>query len=51
MNKGKKIVHNRFHFLETPRKGFIAKMAYLAKLWLILERELVECAPHIIFVV
>jgi hypothetical protein len=61
MNKGLKIVHNvlqclvcnfsRFHFLEPPRKGVIAKMAYLVELWLILESELVEHAPHKIFVV
>jgi hypothetical protein len=61
MNKGLKIVHNvlqclvynfsRFHFLEPPRKGVIEKMAYLVELWLILEIELVENAPHGIFVV
>jgi hypothetical protein len=32
-------------------KGVIQKMAYLVELWLILERELVECAPHGIFIV
>jgi hypothetical protein len=32
--------------LEPPRKGVIEKMAYLAEFWLILERELVEHAPH-----
>jgi hypothetical protein len=32
-------------------KGFIAKMAYLVEFWLILESELVERAPHGIFVV
>jgi hypothetical protein len=37
--------------LEPPRKGVIAKMAYLVELWLILERELVENAPHGIFYV
>jgi hypothetical protein len=36
--------------LEPLRKGFIAKMAYLAEFWLILERDLVEHAPHGIFV-
>jgi hypothetical protein len=61
MNKDIKIVHNvlqcllcnssRFHYLEPLRKGVIAKMAYLVELWLILERELVERAPHGIFVV
>jgi hypothetical protein len=61
MNKDMKIVHNvlqcllcnssRFHYLEPLRKGVIEKMAYLVEFWLILERELVEHAPHIIFVV
>jgi hypothetical protein len=37
--------------LGTSQKGVIAKMAYLVELWLILERELVERAPHEIFVV
>jgi hypothetical protein len=31
------------------RKGVIAKMAYLAEFWLILESVLVESAPHKIF--
>jgi hypothetical protein len=35
--------------LEPLRKGFIAKMAYLAKFWLILESDLVEHAPQNIF--
>jgi hypothetical protein len=35
--------------LESPKKGVIAKMAYLAEFWLILERYLVERAPHKIF--
>jgi hypothetical protein len=35
--------------LEPLKKGFIAKMAYLAEFWLILESDLVECAPHGIF--
>jgi hypothetical protein len=35
--------------LEPLRKGVIAKMAYLAEFWLILERDLVESAPHKIF--
>jgi hypothetical protein len=61
MNKDMKIVHNvlqcllcnssRFHYLEPLRKGVIEKMAYLVELWLILESELVESAPHGIFVV
>jgi hypothetical protein len=61
MNKDMKIVHNvlqcllcnssRFHYLEPLRKGVIAKMAYLVEFWLILESELVEHAPHRIFVV
>jgi hypothetical protein len=36
--------------LEPLRKGVIEKMAYLAELWLILESDLVEHAPHGIFV-
>jgi hypothetical protein len=36
--------------LEPLRKGVIAKMAYLAEFWIILERDLVECSPHGIFV-
>jgi hypothetical protein len=31
-------------------KEFIAKMSYLAEFWLILERNLVESAPHEIFI-
>jgi hypothetical protein len=59
MNKDLKIVHNvlqcilcnssRFHYLEPLRNGVIEKMAYLVEFWLILERELVECAPQRIF--
>jgi hypothetical protein len=41
---------SRCHYLEPLRKGVIAKMAYLAEFWLILERDLVERAPHRIFV-
>jgi hypothetical protein len=37
--------------LGTSQKRVIAKMAYLVEFWLILERELVEHAPHRIFVV
>jgi hypothetical protein len=54
-----KLIHNviqcvlcnssKFHYLEPLRKGFIAKMAYLAEFWLILESDLVERAPHGIF--
>jgi hypothetical protein len=61
MNKYLKIVHNvlqcvlcnssRCHYLEPLRKGVIAKMTYLVEIWLILESELVECAPYKIFVV
>jgi hypothetical protein len=36
--------------LEPLRKGVIAKMAYLAEFWLILESDLVEPDPHEIFV-
>jgi hypothetical protein len=60
MNKYLKIVHNviqfvlfnssKFHYLEPLIKGVIAKMAYLAEFWLILESDLVERAPHGIFV-
>jgi hypothetical protein len=37
--------------LGTSQKGVIEKMAYLVEFYLILEIELVECAPHGIFVV
>jgi hypothetical protein len=36
--------------LELLKKKVIAKMAYLAEFWLILERDIVERAPHGIFV-
>jgi hypothetical protein len=36
--------------LEPIKKGFIAKMADLVEFGLILERDLVERAPHEIFV-
>ena len=36
--------------MEPLKKGVIEKMAYLVELWLILERDLVEHAPHGIFV-
>jgi hypothetical protein len=59
MNKGMKLVPNiiqyllynssKFHYLEHPIKGVIAKMADLVELWLILESELVEHATHGIF--
>jgi hypothetical protein len=39
-------VITQFHYLEPLIKGVIAKMAYLVEFWLILERELVEHAPH-----
>jgi hypothetical protein len=61
MNKDMKIIHNVLyfvlcnssmcHYLEPLRKGVIEKMAYLVELWLILESELVEHAPHKICVV
>jgi hypothetical protein len=35
--------------LEPLRKGVIAKMAYLAEFWLILESDLVERALQKIF--
>jgi hypothetical protein len=40
---------SKWHCLEPLRKGVIEKMAYLAEFWLILERDLVESAPHKIF--
>jgi hypothetical protein len=55
-----KLIHNviqcvlcnssKCHYLEPLRKGVIAKMAYLDEFWLILESNLVERAPHRIFV-
>jgi hypothetical protein len=61
MNKYLKIVHkvlqcvlcnsSMCHCLEPLKKGVIEKIAYLVEFCLILESELVECAPHIIFVV
>jgi hypothetical protein len=38
-----------WNYLEPLRKGFIAKMAYLAEFWLILQSDLVECDPQKIF--
>jgi hypothetical protein len=59
MYKDMKLIHNvlqcvlynssKWHYLEPLRKGVIAKMAYLAEFWLILESDLVESAPHKIF--
>jgi hypothetical protein len=59
MYKDMKLIHNviqyvlcnssKWHCLEPLRKGVIAKMAYLAEFWLILESDLVESAPHKIF--
>jgi hypothetical protein len=59
MYKDMKLIYNvlqcvlcnssKFHYLEPLRKGVIAKMAYLVEFWLILERDLVEHAPHKIF--
>jgi hypothetical protein len=39
----------KWNYLEPLRKGVIAKMAYLAEFWLILESDLVEHATHKIF--
>jgi hypothetical protein len=60
MNKYLKLIENviqrvlcnssRCHYLEPVIKGVIAKMTYLAKFWIILERDLVEISPHGIFV-
>jgi hypothetical protein len=41
--------YSKWYYLEPLRKGVIAKMAYLAEFWLILESVLVESAPHKIF--
>jgi hypothetical protein len=59
MYKDMKLIHNvlqcvlcnlsKWNYLEPLRKGVIAKMTYLAELWLILESDLVEHAPHKIF--
>ena len=59
MNKDLKLIHNvlqcvlcnssKWHYSKPLRKGVIAKMAYLAEFWLILENVLVESAPHKIF--
>jgi hypothetical protein len=35
--------------LEPLKKVIIAKMAYLAEFWLILESDLAESSPHEIF--
>jgi hypothetical protein len=61
MNKDLKIVHNVLQCVYAIPLGFttwnlsemdvIAKMAYLVEFWLILEREIVEHAPHRIFIV
>jgi hypothetical protein len=40
---------SKWNYLEPLIKGVIAKMAYLAEFWLILESVLVESAPHKIF--
>jgi hypothetical protein len=60
MNKALKMIYNvtqcvlcnssKCHYLKPLRKGVIAKMAYLDEFWLILESDLVERAPHGIFV-
>jgi hypothetical protein len=40
---------SKWNYLEPVRKGFIAKMAYLAEFWLILESVLVESTQHKMF--
>jgi hypothetical protein len=40
---------SKWHYLEPLRKRVIAKMAYLAEFWLILESVLVESAPPKMF--
>jgi hypothetical protein len=40
---------SKWNYLEPLRKGVIAKMAYLAEFWLILESVLVESSPHKMF--
>jgi hypothetical protein len=37
---------SKWHYLEPLRKGVIAKMAYLAEFWIILESDLVENSRH-----
>jgi hypothetical protein len=59
MYKYLKLIHNvlqcvlcnysKGNYLEPLIKGVIAKMAYLAEFWLILESDLVESTPHKIF--
>jgi hypothetical protein len=59
MYKDLKLIHNilqcvlcnssKWTYLEPLIKGVIAKMAYLAEFWLIIESVLVESAPHKIF--
>jgi hypothetical protein len=59
MYKYLKLIHNvlqcvlwnssKWNYLKPLRKGVIAKMAYLAEFWLILESVLVESAPHKMF--
>jgi hypothetical protein len=56
MYKDMKLIYNvlqcvlcnssKWNYLEPLRKGVIAKMAYLAEFWLILESDLVESSPH-----
>jgi hypothetical protein len=41
---------SRWNYLEPLIKGVIAKMAYLAEFWIILESDLVEHGPHKIFI-
>jgi hypothetical protein len=60
MNKDMKMIYNvlqcvlynssRYHYLEPLRKGVMEKMAHLCEVWLIVESDLIERAPHGIFV-
>jgi hypothetical protein len=55
-----KLIHNvlqcvlcnssRFHYLEPLIKGVIENMENLAEFWIILEIDIVERAPHKMFV-
>jgi hypothetical protein len=40
---------SKWHYLEPLIKGVIEKMACIAEFWLILERDLVDRAPHKMF--
>jgi hypothetical protein len=59
MYKDLKLIHNiiqcvlcnssKFDYLEPLIKGFIAKMEYLAKFFIILESDLLEPSPQKMF--